>query len=301
MQAHTLAGIAWDPQIRGYLTIVVAVAVLMGSVYLILATNVANRLGFLIAVTAVFGWMTIMASVWWMYGIGMKGEAATWEVEEIHYGDLATAANDRTAQLDTTALPDHNVLDDAEPDEFKRLEEELEPTLGGGWVLLAPSNPARGEAQAVVDAFLKDAGITLPTADPAKPLSISSTDDYETLYAFEQGGKDDLADDADRFDRIKHELRTAVQITHPVHYAIIQVQPVVPQETKPGGAAPTPIIDESKPVITVLMTRNLGDLRFPSAMITIGSGLVFGLLCNMLHRRDRLVAAVRANPVPART
>jgi hypothetical protein len=296
-----LAGIAWDPQIRGYLTVAVAVVILMGSIYLILATNVATRLGFLIVVTGLFGWMMIMGATWWIYGIGMKGEAPTWEVEEIHYGDLATAANDRAAQLDTSELPDHNVLDDAEPAEFERLEDELEPTLGGGWVLLAPSNPARGEAQAVVDAFLKDADITLPTADPAKPLAIDSTEDYETLYAFEQGGKDDLPDDPDRIDRITHEIKSLLKITHPVHYAIIQVQPVVPQETEPGSAPPTPIIDDTKPVITVLMTRNLGDLRFPSAMITIGSGLIFGLLCNMLHRRDRMVAAVRANPVPART
>ena len=45
----TFAGIAWDPQIRGILTVLVGVGVLMGSVYLLLATNVAQRLGFLLS------------------------------------------------------------------------------------------------------------------------------------------------------------------------------------------------------------------------------------------------------------
>ncbi len=43
------AGISWDPGIRGILTVAVGVAVLMGSVYLILATNTGARLGMLIA------------------------------------------------------------------------------------------------------------------------------------------------------------------------------------------------------------------------------------------------------------
>lgn len=33
------AGISWDPGIRGILTVAVGVAVLMGSVYILLATN----------------------------------------------------------------------------------------------------------------------------------------------------------------------------------------------------------------------------------------------------------------------
>ena len=42
---HLLAGIAWDPQIRGFLAVLVGVVVLMGSVYLLLGTNLGARLG----------------------------------------------------------------------------------------------------------------------------------------------------------------------------------------------------------------------------------------------------------------
>ena len=41
------------------------------------------------------------------------------------------------------------------------------------------------------------------------------------------------------------------------------------------------------------MQRNLGDVRFPAAMLTIFSGIMFGVLCSMLHRRDERVAEAR--------
>ena len=44
--------ISWDPTIRGYLVVATGVAVLCGSVYLLLATNTGVRLGFLIAAAA---------------------------------------------------------------------------------------------------------------------------------------------------------------------------------------------------------------------------------------------------------
>ena len=34
--------------------------------------------------------------------------------------------------------------------------------------------------------------------------------------------------------------------------------------------------------------------RFPAAMLTIFSGIMFGVLCSMLHRRDERVAEARA-------
>jgi hypothetical protein len=42
------------------------------------------------------------------------------------------------------------------------------------------------------------------------------------------------------------------------------------------------------------MIRDLGSLREPSAYITIGSTIMFLVLCFFLHRRDRIVAENRA-------
>ena len=39
------------------------------------------------------------------------------------------------------------------------------------------------------------------------------------------------------------------------------------------------------------MIRNIGDKRFPSAVVTIVSALMFALLCWVLHQRERILEA----------
>ncbi|MBS1838840.1 MAG: hypothetical protein JST64_14190, partial [Actinobacteria bacterium] len=67
-----LAAIQFDPHVRGVLVVLVGVGVLVGSVYLLLATNTGIRNGFLIAMAGLFGWMASMGAVWWIYGIGLR-------------------------------------------------------------------------------------------------------------------------------------------------------------------------------------------------------------------------------------
>lgn len=83
---NVIAGIAWDPGIRGILIVLVGVVVLMGSTYLILATNVGARLGFLVALTGLFGWMVILTLIWWLTppAIGPRGNIPTWKPVEIY-------------------------------------------------------------------------------------------------------------------------------------------------------------------------------------------------------------------------
>ncbi|MCU1346115.1 MAG: hypothetical protein JWL70_2381, partial [Acidimicrobiia bacterium] len=94
MYAAVLYGINWYPEIRGITTVMIAVGVLCGSVYLLLGTNLGARLGFLVALTALFGWMTLMAGFWAVYGIGLKGRDATWKPKEVVVGDVRSATND---------------------------------------------------------------------------------------------------------------------------------------------------------------------------------------------------------------
>ena len=69
----TLIAIAWEPGIRGVVSVLAMVVVLIGGSYLVVGTNLGARLGFLIILSALFGWMTLMGAVWWTYGIGLKG------------------------------------------------------------------------------------------------------------------------------------------------------------------------------------------------------------------------------------
>jgi hypothetical protein len=290
---HLLAGIAWDPQLRGILAVLVGVVVLMGSVYLLLGTNLGTRLGFLVAVSAIFGWCTIMGLTWWVYGtIGMLGEAPSWEVKEVVYesgstddSGLAIAALEKAQALDTSALPPPDELNELDEAELDALLDEVEPTLGG-WRFLPESNPSFGEAKATVDEFFVEF--------PDEELGLEGAADYVTVYSFETGGKDGLPDDPSRLDRLTTKLRTTFwQVQHPTHYAIIQIQPVKDQVTVPGEAPPTPEADPTQPVVSVIMERNLGDVRFPGAMLTLFSGLMFAVTVSMLHRRDLRVAEAR--------
>lgn len=89
----TLAGIAFDNEIRGWLVVIVGTAVLGGSTWLILATNVGARLSTLVSLAALFGWMLIMGFVWWMYGIGRAGSPPTWQVVDFVTSEADLAAS----------------------------------------------------------------------------------------------------------------------------------------------------------------------------------------------------------------
>jgi hypothetical protein len=291
---HTLAGIAWDPQIRGYLAVAVGVVVLMGSIYMILGTNLGNRLGFLIALTGFFGWMVILGMFWWIKPStqGPIGRLPAWEAEEINTGDLTAASlTDARPLSDLPELRSPDELRQMSAAQFEEYAESVEPDLSG-WGLVAESDPARGEAQAVVDETITDGSYP----------GIDSTDDYVTQYVFETGGKPEAESDS-TVDRIANKFTNSLRITHPPHYALVQVCPsqasTRAEATVPGQAPPTPECDPNADLVSVVLVRNLGEARVPPALVTICSGAIFGLLCMMLHLRDRTAAANRAAPLPS--
>ena len=62
----------------GSLIVIISVALFCGSIYLLLATNLGARLGFLVALTGLAGWMTLLGIIWMIYGIGLKGPDPSW-------------------------------------------------------------------------------------------------------------------------------------------------------------------------------------------------------------------------------
>jgi hypothetical protein len=85
---------------------------------------------------------------------------------------------------------------------------------------------------------------------------------------------------------------------HKPHYVVVQVAPVLQQESV-GGVAPRPAPDPSKPVANVVMVRDLGNLRQPSAMVALSMSIVFGLVAWALHRRDKEIMALGTTAAPA--
>jgi hypothetical protein len=115
------------------------------------------------------------------------------------------------------------------------------------------------------------------------PLAVfESTQDYTLIAARETGGKDD--------DSLLSELPGP----HPHHFAVIQVRPVVDVEVPFGETPPPPEPDPEAQVFTVVMERDLGNVRLVPAAFTIVNAIFFGVTCNVLHRRDKAATEARA-------
>jgi hypothetical protein len=314
-----LALVSWDPEIRNILALSVGVLILIGSVALLISTNTGPRTGLLVVLATVLGWMTILGLVWWLYSGspaslgGLKGAPSHWRVLNVNIGDLSQDPVHKASQLpapnqqqvvaeilaahpelEAKVNPDHiegkiitiGDLVDADPNLLT--EFRLTPADLGGWNLLPTSNAQVGDAQAVADTALVPA---------AGPKIFSDSASYKVLGAFDIGGKENefkLPDNPTIWDRVWQNIETAAHFTHPEHYIIVQVQGVIPQETPPGGKPPTPKLDPTQPVISVVMIRSLGDVRFPGFMTFLMCGILFVIVCNVLHRRDKLAARNRA-------
>ena len=111
--ASTLA-VNWEFELRGYLVTLIGITVLMGSIYLILATNLGARLGFLVALCGLSGWMALMGGIWAVYGIGLQGPLGSWQ-----------AVEGRTVLQDTAALNQAGLLGEPVevPDEMSYADE----------------------------------------------------------------------------------------------------------------------------------------------------------------------------------
>ncbi len=294
-----LSGITFDPGFRGVLVVLTGIIVLCGSVFLLLATNTGTRLGFLVALTGLFGWMTIMGITWSMYGIGYKGPTPTWKVLDVNEGNI----KDTPIAIART-LPEPNELPDPakEVAKSKTLQKAVgpkTPTLGdivvdpklaatikrrtGRWQLLPSSDKANGETAAAVATEL----------GPEKRNVFAATTDYVILDTLTTGGKPGR-NNSSMFGRVAHKLRTAVMLKNPPAYAVVQLRKAIVQEAKPGQAPPVPTADPKAEVISVVLERDLGALRLPSVGFTVVCGTLFAILANALHRRDRAVMRSRA-------
>lgn len=297
----------WDPGFRGILSVLVSVVVLCGGVYLILATNSGARLGFQLALTGLCAWLAVMGVVWVIYGIGPRGPAPSWEVVDVVRSDpAATSVESRLEVGRSLPLPAQL----PEPVELRDASEELlaafppegrDPNLGdlvgadealkdqideqvGPWRILETSNKFTGETQAVVGEALGGDGQGI----------FESPADYVVIESFLTGGKPNREGDS-MLARIQWKLESIININPDTFYAAVQLQPVIPQEARPGQAPPSPVVDESQPIYTVVLERvNQNLQRLPQFVFTLAMFLATAVLSWQLHTRDKLAEAQRA-------
>ena len=269
---NALMAISWEPELRGILIVIIAFVTLCGGVYLVLATNLGVRLGFLVAFTGLVGWMAVMGAVWWMYGIGLKGPEPSWE-----------SMPGKTVIQDTAALRSAGVLDTLptipEGSSFRE-EADLvaQQFVDEGWVQLEESEPSFGQAGSAAGELLVE-------------TDTFANGEFKVERVFDTGGE--------RFPKINDSL-DFLAFFHRPHHAVVEVAPLEQLQAEPGRAPTPPEIDTTRQHQYVYMIRDLGARRQPAALITLGSSTIFLLLCWMLHRRDRVVAENRSRQlVPA--
>lgn len=260
MALATLLAINWEPTLRGIIVVITMAVALIGGTYLIVGSNLGARLGILVILGGFFGWMAIMGAIWWTYGIGLKGAEPTWQPAE-----PATIVRDARL-LQSAEIVAGSVQQGATPVETAaNVATALE---ADGWVRLEESDPQRGQAVASSDVILiNEAG----EFDAGEFVSIA---------VYERGGE--------RWPKINDTL-DFFAFFHEPRYALVEVAPVVPQRVEPGRAPARPKIDEAQERRYVHMIRDLGNKRQPAMFITLGSTLIFLILCWMLHRRDLIL------------
>ena len=264
LAANVLA-VSWEWELRGTLIIIIAVSLFCGSIYLLLATNLGARLGFLVALTGLAGWMTLLGIIWMIYGIGLKGPDPSW-----------AEVPGRTVLQDTDALYQAGVFEQrVDVPEDATFNEEAEIVAAEfaaeGWELLSEDAPAFGQAAAAAGEFLEETGTF-------------AAGEYQAERVFDTGGE--------RYPMIGNFDLFA--FFHKPHYVVVEVAALVPTRTEAGRAPPAPTIDETRQRQYVYMIRDLGARRQPAAVLTLGSGLIFLAGCWLLHRRERVLADNRS-------
>lgn len=308
MPFHVLAGIDFNTGIRGILVVTLAVVVLPGSVYLLLATNTGARLGLLIALAAMFGWASMLTMTWWITSPanGPRGRSASWKPVEIYVEGQGPAHTVAVHSLPSdTKLPTAQQIIADHPEILKNYPNPSQATLSD----IANNNPEllpkyledvdMGGWRVVPQSAAGDAGTVATTLLTGPGGLFKAATDYKILGTYDSGGKPTRAEycgtkdtrakfliNGDPLCRLQYKLYKLWNWHSPTHYEVVRIQQVVPQEALPGHAPPLPKVDETQPVISIVLVRDQGQARvLPAVMFMIAFAL-FIFFTVLLHYRD---------------
>lgn len=259
----SMLAIGWEPELRGLLTVIMGVVVLMGSVYMVMATNMGSRLAFLVALTGLAGWMVLMGMTWWIYGIGLRGPDPSW-----------APVQGQTVLQDVGALRNAGALEslpsDIPEDDFEKSAEMIaDQFFSEGYIRILPSNPSFGQAQTAASAYLEEE-------------EAFTAGQYVVTDIFDIGGE--------RYPKIANEdALDFFAFFHKPHYVVVEAAPLEQVRVEPGRAPAIQEIDSERQRQYVYMVRDLGAKRQPATTLTIGGGAIFLALCYLLHRREKLL------------
>jgi hypothetical protein len=251
----------WYPTIIGVLVVIAAVALFCGTIYLLLATNLGARLGFLVAAAGLAGFMVLLSILWLTTSSPLntlKGRPPSWKaVESIEGGDLSKSK-----------IP--TIREIKQGDELKDPAEQANVKAAVDQVVVVPEGTPSSELSASTRKF----------------QIYTSTTDYLVPSYYETGG-------GNVFSQVDVQLNGEFPLLHiSLHkpkYAVVNICAVdkAAQIVPYGDTPPEPKCDDSKPINSVVFERDLGSVRVPPFVALCGSIILFALSLLGLHWRER--------------
>jgi len=260
----------WDPTILGILTVLAGVVLFCGSAYMLLATNMGARQGFLVAFAALTGLLMLLGMLWLTTNTPLnvpKGRVAEWQpvsdepdkavVEELAFSDIDAV---------------RSIADAGDPVPIEAPED-------------ADDVIERGELRPAVEGALVTENAAANEEAPEQPLAIYSeasevVTELDSLQAFVVGGE------------------TKNLFWHEPRYAAIQFCTLFdldPVFDDPNADVVDPECDPAEPTRWLILERDYGSLRLPAVFYTLVSGLLFGLTLYALHIKERADEAAAAS------
>jgi hypothetical protein len=241
----------WYPTILGALVVVFAIGLFCGSLYLLLATNLGARLGFLVAFTALTGFMVILTSMWITTASPLntlKGRIPSWEPREI-----LSDVSESKIEVVRTIVEQGKLIPSVEAANVKAAADET----------LVAVEALPGESQTAEQKAIQ-----------AKYGRFSEVTQYLAVATYETGGSK-----PNPFD---------FELSHKPLYAVVQFCEVVTPDVPFGVAPPeTECMTDSSNNGVLVLERDLGSIRIPPIVAWISSILLFGLGLLGLHWRER--------------
>jgi len=240
----------WYPTILGVLVVIAAVVLFLGTIYILLGTNLGARQGFLIAFTGLAGFMCVLTLLWCTTASPLntlKGRIPQWKVQEV----IASPEKSKTTVVHGIKQKS-NIADVTEASNVK----------------------------AAVDAALVTK-VSTPTVEYTpndnRFAKFSAVTNYQILQTWEIGGSNPQF--------WKGEFGHT-----PQYAVVQFCQVVDQTDSQPFGLPPLPPeCDNSADAVSgyVVLFRDLGSLRFPPFVAFFISVILFGLGLLALHWREK--------------
>lgn len=264
----------WDPTILGVLTVVAGLVLFAGSTYLLLATNLGARQGFLVAFTGLMAIIMLLSALWLTTNTPLnvpKGRVASWQAAS---DDPKVAILDNLADSKIAAV--RTIAEQGDYVPLKKGEGDGEDTVERGAL-----RPAVEAALVTPEAVAGEPAETGPLNQFDAASNVVT--DLEGLDAYVVGGESK--------NLFWHEHR----------YAAVQFCSKLQVDVDLNAPLPDTQCDEAEPTQWIVLEYDYGSLRLPNVFYFLVSSLLFGLGLYALHVKERSDEAAAAGAVTPAT